>query len=322
MSDPQREVINEILDRRFKEIVTTIAQNRNIDQRTILNFIDNISGFNPEEAVKTDLVDGIKYLDEVKDIFKNKTERISPVSAIEYSRINPASVGLGEDERMAVIFCTGAMTGGEDGTDPVFGKTMGANRVIRNLKRASESKSVKAIILRINSPGGSSLAADKIWFAITEAAKKKPVVASISNVGASGGYYIALGADTVISQKLSLIGSIGVYAGKFSMEKLYNKIELNNVVINRGRNAGLFSLNSKFTNHMRKLIKSLADVYGMVKRELISTSLTSSVVWMKRLKLQNIWQILKLDQISNLFTIPGVARSLINFLTGFQFSTP
>ncbi len=262
MSDPQREVIDEILDSRFKEIVSTIAENRNIDQGTVLHFIDNISGFNPEEAVKYDLVDGIKYLDEVKDIFKNETERISPVSAIEYARINPASVGLEEDERMAVIFCTGAMTGGEDGADPVFGKTMGANRVIRNLKRASESKSVKAIILRISSPGGSSLAADKIWFAISEAAKKKPVVASISNVGASGGYYIALGADTVISQKLSLIGSIGVYAGKFSIEKLYKKIELNNVVINRGKNAGLFSLNSKFTDSERAVIqRTIQDFY-------------------------------------------------------------
>jgi protease-4 len=262
MSGPQREVVDEILDARYKEIISTIAENRHIDQKTVLHFIDNISGFSPEEAVKSELVDGIKYLEEVTDIFKNETEKISRISAIEYSRINPASVGLGDDERMAVIFCTGAMTGGEDGSDPVFGKTMGANRVIRNLKRASESKSVKAIILRINSPGGSSLAADKIWFAISEAAKNKPVVASISDFGASGGYYIAIGADTVISQKLSLIGSIGVYAGKFSIEKLYSKIALNNVVINRGKNAGLFSLNNTFTDSEREVIqRMIQDFY-------------------------------------------------------------
>jgi protease-4 len=154
------------------------------------------------------------------------------------------------------------MTGGEDGSDPVFGKTMGANRVIRDINRAAESRSIKAIILRINSPGGSSLAADEMWNAIANAQKEKPVVASISDVGASGGYYIALGADTIIAQNLSLIGSIGVFAGKFSLKNLYEKIELNNVYMKRGKNAGIFSLNSKFTDSERKVVQGMiSDFY-------------------------------------------------------------
>jgi protease-4 len=131
--------------------------------------------------------------------------------------------------------------------------------VVRDLERAAESRSIKAIILRINSPGGSSMAADKIWHAVINARQKKPVVASISDLGASGGYYIALGADTIIAQPLSLVGSIGVYIGKFSLKNLYEKLDINNVVIKRGPNATLFSLSSKFSDSERALIRHMLN---------------------------------------------------------------
>jgi protease-4 len=262
MSEYQREVIDDILDSRYNELVHTIAENRGFSPEKVRFFIEEVSGFSPEEAFEQGLVDGVKYIDEVKELLKGDSKRISQISATEYSLIDPSSVDLEGEERIAVIFCTGAMTGGEDGTDPVFGRTMGANRVIRDIKRAAESSSIKAIILRINSPGGSSLAADQIWHAVAEAQKEKPVIASISDIGASGGYYIALGADTILAQNLSLIGSIGVYAGKFSLKNLYEKIELNNVYIKRGKNAGIFSLNSKFTDSERIVIqRMIKDFY-------------------------------------------------------------
>jgi protease-4 len=262
MSENQREVIDEILDSRFTELIQTISNNRGINPEKVRYFVDEVSGFSPEEADEFNLIDGIKYFDEVKDLLKGEAERISQISATEYSRIDPSTVGLEGEKRMAVIFCSGTMTGGEDGADPYFGRTMGANRVIRDLKRAAETSSIKAIILRIDSPGGSSLAADQIWHAVTEAQKEKPVIASISDVGASGGYYIALGADTILAQNLSLIGSIGVYAGKFSLKNLYKKIEMNTITIKRGKNAGIFSLNSKFTDSERIVIqRMIRDFY-------------------------------------------------------------
>jgi protease-4 len=259
MSDSQREVINEILDARYQSLIYTIANNRGISNENVLKYIEQISGFSPEAAVESGLVDEIRYIDEVQDLFQGEANHISRTFATEYSRIDPASLGMEGDARIAVIYCIGAMTGGEDGSDPVMGKTLGANRVIRNIQRASEINSIKAIILRINSPGGSSLAADKIWHAVSEAAEKKPVIASISDVGASGGYYIALGADTIIAQDLSLIGSIGVYAGKFSLAKLYDKVELKNVVIRKGKNSGLFSLNSKFSESERIIVRRMIE---------------------------------------------------------------
>jgi protease-4 len=259
MSEYQREVINDILDSRYANLVQVLSKNRGISPVNVKYFIEEISGFSPEEAVKQNLVDGVKYIDEVKEILKGDLKRISQISASEYSFINPTSVGLDGDERIAVIYCTGTMIGGEDGSDPIFGRTMGANRVIRDINRAAETSSIKAIILRINSPGGSSLAADKIWHAIIEAQKEKPVIASISDMGASGGYYIALGADTILAQNLSLIGSIGVFAGKFSMKKLYEKIAVNNVTIRRGKNSAIFSLNSKFSDSERKVVQSMIN---------------------------------------------------------------
>jgi protease-4 len=262
MSEYQREVINNILDSRFNELVYTISKNRQIPSETVRYFINDISGFSPEEALEKNLIDGIKYFDEVKDLLKGDDKRISSISATEYSRIDPSAVGIEGDHRIAVIYCTGTMMSGEDGSDPYFGRTMGANRVIRDVKRAVESSSIKAIILRINSPGGSSLAADKIWHAVAEAQKEKPIIASISDVGASGGYYIALGADTILAQNLSLIGSIGVYAGKFSLENLYKKIDMNTVFMKRGKNAGIFSLNSKFSDSERIVIqRMIQDFY-------------------------------------------------------------
>jgi protease-4 len=262
MSDYQKEVIDNILDSRYKNLIHTIVQNRRIRPEHVRHLIEEVSGFTPEQAVLNDLVDGIKYIDEVKELFKGDFNRINQISATEYSLINPASVGMDGIEDIAVIFCTGTMMGGEDGADPIFGKTMGANRVIRDINRAAESRSIKAIILRIDSPGGSSLAADEIWNAVANAQKEKPVIASISDVGASGGYYIALAADTILAQNLSLIGSIGVFAGKFSLKNLYEKIELNNVYMKRGKNAGIFSLNSKFTDSERKVVQEMIrDTY-------------------------------------------------------------
>jgi protease-4 len=259
MSESQREVIDAIFDARYKSMIQSIAENRGIKYRDVFNLIENISGFTPEEALKNRLVDGIKYPAQIYEIFETNEKKISKISAGEYSSIDPGSVGLEGKDRIAVIYCLGTMTGGEDGSDPYFGRTMGANRVIRDISQAADASSIKAIILRINSPGGSSLAADKIWYALNDAAKQKPIIASISDVGASGGYYIAIPADTIIAQKRSIVGSIGVFAGKFSLKKLYEKIELKNEVIKRGKNAGLFSLNSKFSDSERIIIRNMIN---------------------------------------------------------------
>ena len=257
MSEPQREVINDILDNRYKYIISTIAANRNISEDRVDYLINNITGFTGDEARKMGLVDGLRFKNGLSGILTKDAGELSKVSALDYSNIHPKDLGLEKGPRFAVIFCSGTITGGEDGNDPIFGSTLGADRVIRNIESATRNKSIKAIILRIDSPGGSGIDSEKIWKAVIEAAKEKPVIASISDLGASGGYYIAVGADTIIAESTSLIGSIGVFIGKFSLDNLYHKLGINVEAIQRGKNARIFSLVKTFSPDERAVVRKL-----------------------------------------------------------------
>jgi protease-4 len=282
MTNAQREVINEILDIRFNEIIRTIAANRKLAEDTVRYMINTVSGFNPERALTAKLIDAVKYPSELASLLEQDT-KFTPISAAAYANINPSSVGLGRGSRIAVVNCSGTITGGLDGSDPIFGLTSGSGSLIRNLDQAAKSKAIKAIILRIDSPGGSSIASDEIWHAVAEAQKRKPVLASISDIGASGGYFIALAADRIIAHEMSLVGSIGVYAGKFSLRRLYEKLEVNTVAIHRGENAGLLSLNNTFTDSERRVIKNMILDFYQHFIEKVCTS--------RNIPLENIYEI-------------------------------
>jgi protease-4 len=259
MTDTQREVIDEILDDRFEDLLSTISNKRGIPKDEIHHLIDNISGFTTQQALNYKLIDDSRYLDEINFLFVNGEEKLSKIYGLDYSRISPTSLGLEYGPRIAVIYCSGSITGGEDTSNPYFGTMLGASRVIRDIKRAADNNSIKAIVLRIDSPGGVNFAGVNIWHAALEAKKKKPLIASISDLGASAAYHIAIAADSIVAQKPSLIGSIGVYAGKFSINNLYDKLGLNSVSLQRGKNARLFSLNSTFSDSERKIIRRMID---------------------------------------------------------------
>jgi protease-4 len=259
MTDAHREVIDEILDNRYQDVVSVISQRRGIEKAEVIHLLENISGFTVEEAREHGLIDGYRYPETLSDFFISNDEQPSRISASTYAEISPSDVGLAKGPRVAVIYCEGTIAGGEDGSDLFLDEIVGADRVVRNLQSAAKSRSIKAIILRIASPGGSAFASDMIWHAVIEARKQKPIIASISDVGASGGYYIAMAADTVVAQTASLIGSIGIYAGKFSMEKLYQKLDLKTIRLARGKNAAIFSLHSKFSPSERKVVQKLIN---------------------------------------------------------------
>lgn len=261
MSKEQKEVVSNIVDSRYNEIVSTISNERSINKSQVKIIIDEISGITPDEALELNLIDGQKYFDEVVDLISTEG-KIHKISISDYSRLSPSSLDLEQGPKIALIYSSGTITGGNDSDDPFLGQTLGASRLIRNIRSAADIKSIKAIIIRINSPGGSGIASDNILNALDYARGKKPVVASISDLGASGGYYIAIGADTIVSQPASLIGSIGVFAGKFSLKNLYKNWGINTETIQRGKNAGMFSLSQKFTNSERKIIqKIITDFY-------------------------------------------------------------
>jgi protease IV len=261
MSKEQKEVVNNIIDSRYDQIVSSISEERMLPQNKVKQIINEISGLTPAEALDLNLVDGLKYFDEVVDLVST-SGKSRKIDISDYSRLSPSSLDLEQGPKIAVIYSSGTITGGNDSDDPFLGQTLGASRLIRNIRSAADLNSIKAIVLRINSPGGSGIASDDILNALNYAREKKPVVASISDLGASGGYYIAIGADSIVCQSASLIGSIGVFAGKFSLENLYKTWGINTDTIQRGDNANIFSLSQKFSTSERKIIqKIIGDFY-------------------------------------------------------------
>lgn len=261
MSKEQKEVVNNIIDYRYEEIVSAISKVRDIEINNIKYTINKVSGLTPDEALDLNFIDGQKYFNEVIELISSEN-KLRKISISDYSRVSPTSLGLERGSKIAIIYGSGTITGGSDNNDAFLGQTLGSSRLIRNIRSAADRNSIKAIVLRINSPGGSGIASDDILNALNYAREKKPVIASISDLGASGGYYIAIGADSIVCQPASLVGSIGVFAGKFSFENLYKKLGINTETIQKGENASLFALNRKFNKSERKIIqKIIKDFY-------------------------------------------------------------
>ncbi len=177
-----------------------------------------------------------------------ETDELRVVSSSAYSQVEPESLGLDKGERIAVIYATGDIGSGKSENGPGGGQSIGSDTVVKALNDARDDKTIKAIVLRVDSPGGSGLASDIIWRAVEKAKAKKPVVISMSDVAASGGYYIAAGAHKIVAQPSTITGSIGVFAGKPVMRGFYDWLGISNEYILRGKQAGMFRETEKFTS--------------------------------------------------------------------------
>jgi protease-4 len=315
MSQEQKEVVNNIIDNRYEEIVATISEKRNLTSTKIKHIINKISGLTPDEALDLNLIDGLKYFDKVVNIISTNS-KLHKISIGNYKRLSPTSLDLEKGSKIALIYSSGTITGGYDRDDPLLGQTLGASRLIRNIRSAADLNSIKAIILRINSPGGSGIASDNILNALEYAREKKPVIASISDLGASGGYYIAIGADTIVSQSSSLIGSIGVFAGKFSLENLYKTWGINTETIQRGNNANIFSLSRKFSNSERKIIQKIINDFYTSFVQKVSDNRNMTFDQIHNIAQGRVWtgddgyKIGLIDTLGGLYTTIEIAKNL------------
>src|SRR3954447_15511676 len=149
-------------------------------------------------------------------------------------------------KKIAVVYAVGPIMSGKSKSGMFGGETVGSTTIIEALRKANNDKQVVAIVLRVDSPGGSALASDLIWHETQVI--KKPIVASMGDVAASGGYYIAMGANKIIAAPSTITGSIGVVGGKMALTGLYEKIGITTETIERGKNSGLFSSSGNFTD--------------------------------------------------------------------------
>jgi protease-4 len=179
------------------------------------------------------------------------TDTFVAVRSADYRDVAPESLGLNKGEKIAVIYASGDIGSGSSENSPSGGQSIGSDTVAKALNDAAADKTIKAVVLRVDSPGGSGLASDIIWHAVEATNQKKPVVVSMSDVAASGGYYISASASKIIAQPSTITGSIGVVAGKPVMRGFYDWLGISNEYVLRGKNAGMFRETEKFSDDER-----------------------------------------------------------------------
>ncbi|KAM0019012.1 putative peptidase S49, ClpP/crotonase-like domain superfamily [Helianthus debilis subsp. tardiflorus] len=243
ISEENREVLNTLLDNIYGNWVDKISKAKGKAKEEIESFINE--GVYQIDKLKEDgWITDIKYDDEVTSMLKKKLgiaeeKKLPMVDYKKYSKVKKWTVGLsGGKDKIAVIRASGSISRVRG---PFSSPSSGiiAEQFIEKIRSVRESKRYKAVIIRIDSPGGDALASDLMWREIRLLAESKPVVASMVDVAASGGYYMAMAAQTILSENLTLTGSIGVVTGKFNLGKLYERIGFNKEVISRGRFAEL-----------------------------------------------------------------------------------
>jgi protease-4 len=220
MTEPNRVQTREILEDIYSHFLWKIGESRNIDTAQLRALADNNNIQFANNALEYKLVDGLKYDDEVKDEIKSKLklgneESVNFIALEKYAKA--VNFKVSGKEKIALIFAQGDIVDGKGEEGQI-----GSNTYRSLIRKAREDKDVKAIVLRINSGGGSSLASENIWREMTLARKDKPVVVSFGDVAASGAYYLSCNADSIFAQPNTITGSIGVFAMIPNMEKFFD----------------------------------------------------------------------------------------------------
>jgi protease IV len=250
-TEPHREQMEALVQSLFDGYVKGIAESRQLAPARVRALIDE-GPYDAARAKAAGLVDELLYRDQVE-------QRVPGTQRLGAARYAKASRGFsfGARPRIALVYAVGDIISGESQSSPLGGGMVGSETVIRGLRQAAEDDSVRAIVLRVDSPGGSGSASDAIWREIGLARRRKPVVASMGDYAASGGYYISMNADAIVAQPGTITGSIGVFSGKFSLRGLYDKIGISEQAVQRGRFARLFSSNDPWDEAERARVRAL-----------------------------------------------------------------
>ena len=230
MSDANREQINAYLASIWKEVVGEVGESRNLTSGQLNTLADKMLAFYPaEESVSSKLIDSLAYKNDMRDYLKRMVgvDEDDDLNVLGLSDMAGVKRNVPKDKSgniIAVYYAYGeidgatSMTSGEEGIN--------SEKVIKDLRKLQEDEDVKAVVLRVNSPGGSAYGSEQIWYAVSQLKKEKPVIVSMGDYAASGGYYISCCADTIVAEPTTLTGSIGIFGMAFNAAKLVDKIGL------------------------------------------------------------------------------------------------
>lgn len=242
MSDANREQTTELLNSIWKSVVSEIAVTRKISEKHLNEIADGLMARSPQMALKEKLIDKIAYEDvyhtDIKKALKvDETDDYNIVSIEDYAeKVATTSKDYNTKDKIAIIYAQGEIASGEGDVDVI-----GEGSMRRSLQEARKDEDVKAIVLRINSPGGNALTSELIWREIELTKKVKPVVVSMGNYAASGGYYIACNANTIFAEANTITGSIGVFGMLPNFTQAANKLGLNVEQVKTNVNAAGYS---------------------------------------------------------------------------------
>jgi protease-4 len=297
MSPEAREMYTWILEDIWEMQMAAVTEDLGIPEDKLIEHME-YALFTAGEAVEAGLIDGVLYWSELEDRLKAEDdEKLKTVGQSDYAKVNRESVGLKGKKRIAIVHAHGMIGGRKSQVNPLLGPMIGHETVAANLRSAAEDDKVDAVVFRVDSGGGEGLASDLICHAVDEVMEKKPVIVSMVDVAASGGYYIAYHATKIVANPMTITGSIGSISGKMNTSGMYNKLGITFDSVTKGPNALMFSDHSDFTrqqrerfvdDHWRGFNRWLADVAeyrGMTFEE--AEKLAHGRVWTGRQAKEN-----------------------------------
>ncbi|GGO64884.1 signal peptide peptidase SppA [Nonomuraea cavernae] len=261
MTEPHRESMGRIVESVLDQLVAGIAEGRRLDPAKVRELVDR-GPFIGTEALEAGLVDRLAYRDEVYDEVKQAAGADAHLQFVSrYARNaavrklpHPTAAGI------ALVHGNGQIRSGRSGRSPLGGGgAMGSDTVSAALRAARRDEHVKAVVFRVDSPGGSYVASDTVWREVVLTRRVKPVIVSMGDLAASGGYFVSMAADVIIAQPGTLTGSIGVFGGKPVLTELLEKIGVNSELVAEGANAGMFSTSRGFSPEQWERVNAWLD---------------------------------------------------------------
>lgn len=258
MSPANREQVSAFIGSIWDQITTDIAASRKISKETLNTYADKMLMFYPsEEAIKCRLADKLIYRSAVRDYIKTltKTDKDDDLSVITLEEMCNVKNNVPKNksgEAIAVYYAYGEIDGGSD-------KGINSDKVVTDLRKLREDKDIKAVVLRVNSPGGSAFGSEQIWNEVVQLKKAKPVVVSMGDYAASGGYYISCAADWIVAEPTTLTGSIGIFGLIPNVKGLTDKVGLKFDVVKTNKFSDLGAIGRGLTNDEKSLVQMMIN---------------------------------------------------------------
>lgn len=278
MTGPHREMLEAILDSIYSEVTGAIAQGRNMSPEAVEEHLDRVP-LTGRQAQEAGLLDGVIYEDELPTFLGSSQ---NPVSLLTWDQVRRKLVRptrWHSRRAIGVISVEGTIVSGPSRQPPLPmplpvplpSAQAGSTTLVQQLREAAQNRRLAAIVLHVDSPGGSALASDLIWREVQQLQRIKPVVVYMGNQAASGGYYVSAPANAIVAQPTTLTGSIGIWAGKFVTSGLYGRMHVQREIVSRGKAAGMYSDVAAFDDEERaKMRADIGAAYGRFKDHVAS----------------------------------------------------